>query len=126
MKENAAIYPIKQPFRLKTSLAHLPDSKRYEIACIRDSIVELVNPEMIILFGSYSRGDWVDHRYYDEGTLYEYKSDFDILVVTEHPQDMPPGLSKRVRYRIKRQERLQTPPEIIFHDINFLNRELEE
>ena len=121
------LYIPKQAFQLKTSLDHLPNHKRYEINGIMLSIKELVNPEMIILFGSYSRGDWVDERYYDENrTLHEYKSDYDFLVVTEHHQDMPPGLGKRIRQRVKRQERLQASPHIIFHDINFLNKELEE
>lgn len=121
------IYIPKQAFQLKTSLDHLPNHKRYEINGIMLSIKDLVKPEMIILFGSYSRGDWVDERYYDENrTLYEYKSDYDFLVVTEHHQDMPPGLGKRIRQRVKRQERLQASPQIIFHDINFLNKELEE
>jgi uncharacterized protein len=39
---------------------------------------------------------------------------------------MPPRLGKQVRQRIKKAECLQTTPHIIFHDINFLNRELEE
>ena len=109
------IYIPKQPFQLKTSLDHLPNHKRYEINGIMLSIKELAKPEMIILFGSYSRGDWVDERYYDENrTLHEYKSDYDFLVVTEHHQDMPPGLGKRIRQRVKRQERLQASPNIIF------------
>jgi HEPN domain-containing protein/predicted nucleotidyltransferase len=119
-------YHPKQPFQLKTSLEHLPDHKRYELNSIMIAIVRLVQPEMIVLFGSYSRGDWVDERHYEDGTLYEYKSDYDILVVTEHHQDMPPGLGKSVRQKIKRAERLQSTPHIIFHDINFLNKELEE
>jgi HEPN domain-containing protein/predicted nucleotidyltransferase len=119
-------YHPKQPFQLKTSLEHLPDHKRYEINSIMAAVVRLVQPEMVILFGSYSRGDWVDERHYEGGTLYEYKSDYDILVVTEHHQDMPSGLGKSVRQKIKRAERLQSTPHIIFHDINFLNKELEE
>ena len=111
---------------MKTSLEHLPDNKRHEINSIMETIVRLVQPEMVILFGSFSRGDWVEEKHYENGTLYEYKSDYDILVVTEHHQDMPPGLSKSVRKKIKREERLQTTPHIIFHDINFLNKELEE
>jgi HEPN domain-containing protein/predicted nucleotidyltransferase len=119
-------YHPKLPFQLKTSLEQLPDHKKYEINSIMTAIVRLVQPEMVILFGSYSRGDWVDERHYQDGTLYEYKSDYDILVVTEHHQDMPPGLGKSVRQKIKRAERLQSTPHIIFHDINFLNKELEE
>jgi predicted nucleotidyltransferase len=107
-------------------LDHLPAPKQEELTAIKDMIIKLSNPEMIILFGSYSRGDWVEDRYRVNGTLYEYKSDFDILVVTEHHQDMPFGFAKQVRRKIKKAENLQTIPHIIFHDINFLNKELEE
>jgi predicted nucleotidyltransferase len=34
---------------------------------------------MIILFGSYARGDWVE----DYQEKYEYVSDFDILIITK-------------------------------------------
>jgi uncharacterized protein len=120
------IYQPKQPFRLKTNLKHLPAHKQEELQSITDTIVRIVQPQMVILFGSYSRGDWVEDKYIEDGILYEYKSDYDILVVTEHHQDMPPRLGKQVRQRIKKAESLQTTPHIIFHDINFLNRELEE
>jgi uncharacterized protein len=110
---------------LKTSLSHLPADKQDEIRSITDTIIELVQPAMIILFGSYSRGNWVEDRFRDEyGTLHEYKSDYDILVVTEHHQDMPSGLAKQIRRRVKKAENLQTTPHIIFHDIQFLNNEL--
>lgn len=111
---------------LKTSLDHLPEGKQEELRSITDTIVELVEPAMVILFGSYSRGNWVEDRYQVDGTTYEYKSDYDILVVTERPQDMPPSLSKQIRRRVKKAENLQTPPHIIFHDIGFLNKELQE
>lgn len=126
MRQARAIYHPKQPFHLKTSLDHLPAPKQEELTSIKEMIIKLVNPEMIILFGSYSRGDWVEDRHRVNGTLYEYKSDFDILVVTEHHQDMPFGFAKQVRRKVKRAENLQTIPHIIFHDINFLNKELEE
>jgi predicted nucleotidyltransferase/HEPN domain-containing protein len=126
VRQARAIYQPKQPFHLKTSLDHLPASKQEELTSINEMIIKLVNPEMIILFGSYSRGDWVEDRYRVNGTLYEYKSDFDILVVTEHHQDIPFGFAKQVRRKVKKAENLQTIPHIIFHDINFLNRELEE
>src|SRR5690242_5365835 len=95
-----AIYHPKQPFHLKSSLDTLSASKQEELNSIKDMIINLVNPEIIILFGSYSRGDWVEDRYRVNGTLYEYKSDFDILVVTEHHQDMPFGFAKQVRKKI--------------------------
>ena len=39
---------------------------------------------------------------------------------------MPPSLGKLIRRRVKKAENLQTIPHIIFHDIRFLNKELEE
>jgi predicted nucleotidyltransferase len=30
---------------------------------------------MIILFGSYARGTWVEDKYTERGNVYEYKSD---------------------------------------------------
>lgn len=111
---------------MKTSLSHLPTDKQEEIQSITDTLVQLVQPEMVILFGSYSRGNWVEDVYKENGTTYEYKSDYDILVVTEHHQDTPPGLGKQVRKRVKKAENLQTAPHIIFHDIKFLNNELED
>lgn len=76
---------------MKTSLEHLPEDKQQEITSIAETIVSLIQPEMVILFGSYSRGNWVEDKYKENGITYEYKSDYDILVVTEKPQDMPPG-----------------------------------
>jgi len=43
---------------------------------------DLKDPQMIILFGSHARGDWVDDKYVKEGITYTYRSDFDILVIT--------------------------------------------
>jgi len=58
--------------------------------------------------------------------LYEYKSDYGILAVTEHHQEMSAGFAKQVRKRVKKAENLQTTPHIIFHDIKLLNKKLEE
>jgi len=43
--------------------------------------LHLINPpseaEMIILFGSYACGDWVEYAYEEDGVLYHYQSDYD-------------------------------------------------
>jgi uncharacterized protein len=86
-REQGSLPPVK------TSLDHLPDAKRRELA----RIVEILFVEFddalkgrnaphrkagrilkIILFGSYARGDWVDDR------VCGYKSDYDLLVVVNH------------------------------------------
>lgn len=38
---------------------------------------------MIILFGSYARGDWVQDEYIEQGITYSYQSDLDILLVAK-------------------------------------------
>ena len=68
---------------MKTSLEHLPVNKQEELSAIKEIILDCIpKTEMIILFGSYARGDWVEDVYQENGTTYEYISDFDILVVT--------------------------------------------
>ncbi len=70
---------------MKTSINHLPESKRNQILEIVDIIKEVVSPEKIILFGSYAKGKYVEHRYTGkDGIFYEYVSDYNFLVVTQH------------------------------------------
>ncbi len=67
---------------MKTSLEHLPETKREELHDIVDIIRSSTSKktDMIVLFGSHARGDWVDDRYSgDDGIVYEYQSDFDII-----------------------------------------------
>jgi uncharacterized protein len=68
---------------LKTVTDHLPADKQSDIRDITEAIRQRFPAEMIILFGSFARGDWVDDSYTENGTLYQYKSDYDILVVVD-------------------------------------------
>ena len=45
---------------LKTSLDHLPESKRHQLKRITECICQTVPLDRLILFGSYARGDWVE------------------------------------------------------------------
>ena len=70
---------------MKTSLSYLPKIKQDQILQVVDIIKEVVNPEKIILFGSYAKDSYVEHRYQGkDGILYEYISDYDFLVVTKN------------------------------------------
>ena len=111
---------------MKSTLEHLPQSKQEELTLIREAILELGKPVMVILFGSYSRGDWVEDRYIENGTTYEYKSDYDLLIVTARESDTHLGNSKRIKKKIRKSGLVQTPVSLIFHSIEFLNHELEE
>jgi predicted nucleotidyltransferase len=63
-------------------LAHLPVDKQREIAEIVEVIKDVAEPEKIILYGSFARGNWVDDEYVQDGITYAYRSDFDFIVVT--------------------------------------------
>ena len=68
---------------MKTSLDHLPEDKQYWIRRTADAIVEMAKPDMLILFGSYARGDWVED--FDEETgHYRYQSDIDLMAITKN------------------------------------------
>ncbi len=112
---------------MKDSLDHLPERKRGEL----DRIVEIIRnkvpqTEMIILFGSHARGDWVDDITVKGNTTYEYASDFDILVIVDSQQ-----LADRITLWHNIEDKaakhpIQTPVTIIAHDINFINKRLEK
>ncbi|MDD5596318.1 MAG: HEPN domain-containing protein [Victivallaceae bacterium] len=104
---------------MKKSLSHLPEDKRDELRAVTGIITEMIDAEFIILFGSYARGNWVEDRYVgDDGILYEYQSDYDLLIVVK---DLPKYQYKGYRNKIKRKARLAahcaTRLSIIMHSI---------
>jgi predicted nucleotidyltransferase len=42
---------------MKTTLSHLPQTKQDQLKALTQIILDKVPAEMIILFGSYARGD---------------------------------------------------------------------
>lgn len=112
---------------MKKSLSHLPQYKQDELALVVETIREKVDQlEMLILFGSYARGNWVEDIYTEGHNTYEYKSDFDILAVTATESAAhTTGLWRKVKTAIK-QKSLDTPVTLIVHDIGFLNRKLKK
>ena len=63
---------------------HLPTQKQEELTKIAGLLSGYKNVEMVILFGSYATGKWVEDRYVEKGITYEYRSDYDLLVVLTH------------------------------------------
>jgi predicted nucleotidyltransferase len=61
---------------MKNALTHLPAEKRQELKAIMAAIHAHPDVEMLILFGSYARGNWVEDVYEEEGIRYHYQSDF--------------------------------------------------
>ncbi|HEX9650220.1 MAG TPA: HEPN domain-containing protein [Cyclobacteriaceae bacterium] len=112
---------------MKRSIDHLPEEKQVELQELVRIINEQVPAEMIILFGSFARGDWVDDRYKEEGTTYEYRSDFDILVVVKLEKKAKlKNFNRQWRRKILRNTAHETPVNVIFHGIDYLNQEIED
>lgn len=107
---------------MKTSLAHLPKQKQAEIIWIKEIIREVVNPEMIILFGSYAKGTYVEHRYVSDGITYEYISDYDFLVVTKNNPEKAYDQESRV---MDLTQRINPPVNLEIHGIDYINKGLE-
>lgn len=108
---------------MKTSLSYLPQIKQEQILQVVDIIKEVANPQKIILFGSYATGTWVEDKYFENGTSYEYISDYDFLIVTkdstEKEYDILDKIINRSRHLFK------TPVNAIIHDIGYVNEGLE-
>ena len=124
---------------MKTSLEHLPDGKRRELAFVVEAIREgfafaigrRTMPKLrggrllkVILFGSYARGDWV------EDPVGRYFSDYDLLVVVDREEltDVPEfwaNTEERLLEEIASGQRLRTPVSLIYHSLDDVNEKLE-
>ncbi|KAA9038735.1 HEPN domain-containing protein [Ginsengibacter hankyongi] len=108
---------------MKTSLSHLPQIKQEQILQIVKIIKEVAAPEKVILFGSHATNTWVEHRYFENGTDYEYISDYDFLIVTKNSvlkeYDIIDKIVNRSRSLFK------TPVNAIIHDVKYVNEGLE-
>ena len=111
---------------LETALTYLPQEKQEELQVITTKIAEMIAPEMIILFGSYARNEWIEDSYVEDGITYEYQSDYDLLVVVKDERKVKPGTGKKIRRKIRKTDACDTPVSLIFHSLDYLNQELEE
>jgi uncharacterized protein len=124
---------------MKTSLEHLPEIKRRELA----RAVEILFAEFeaaiaggqqdfkrqgqilkVILFGSHARGDWVDDP------AGGYVSDFDLLVVVNHEQltDVLDYWAKAEEHLLREYQvthKLTAPVNFIVHALADLNQRLK-
>jgi predicted nucleotidyltransferase len=124
---------------MKSSLEHLPESKRRELARVveilfaefQDAIVLGTQPHKrmgrilkVVLYGSYARGDWVSDP------VGGYVSDYDLLVVVNHDRltDMVEYWSKAEEHLLQEQtiaHRLTAPVSLIVHSFNDVNGQLK-
>ncbi|QIK53121.1 HEPN domain-containing protein [Dysgonomonas sp. HDW5B] len=114
---------------MKKSIAYLPKHKQEDLNFLVQEINKrLPQAEMIILYGSYARNEFVD---YDErvefGITTTYMSDYDILVVTSGIADKNAGhILDNIDDLYYKDPDKQTPVNFINDDIKKLNKDLEE
>lgn len=104
--------------KLPQILSHLPLNKVKELETITQRIVATEKAEIVVLFGSYARGDYKEQRGKEQGK----RSDYDILVVTADA-DTRKGLRKKLRGVFKN---IDIPVQLIVEKIGFVNSSLEE
>ena len=105
----------------------MPIEKQKELQEIVEFAVSTSPVAMIILFGSYARGDWVEDKYVENGTTYEYKSDFDLLFVVDYEHKAVKGKHvRKLRRKMELVIKIETPLSIIYHGIDYLNDEIED
>jgi predicted nucleotidyltransferase/HEPN domain-containing protein len=103
---------------VNTSLEHLPPKKRDQLVAIAKVIAQRARVEMVVLFGSHARGDWVEDR------KTGYLSDFDLLVLVDSPalvEDKPFWNDVRAQLRPYAEK---TPVSLFVHDIRQVNEEI--
>ena len=103
---------------LSEQLSFLPSNKREELETITERILETGMPSMIILYGSFARGDWKEHV----GGRSGKRSDYDILVLTKDERDCEDLKTKLY----KMFDNSPTVVQTIVETIGFVNMHLRE
>lgn len=124
---------------MKTSLEQLPKALPAEKVAELERVVEIIRHRfelkkddpnfellMIILFGSYTRGTWVEETSVKDGIKHEYKSDFDILVVTHRSLAKGLWMDLCIEENIDYCKDIETEVNIIDHGISKVSRKIAE
>jgi len=108
---------------VKTSIAYLPQDKQDQLAQVVQGIVDMIQPEKVILYGSYARNKWVEDTHMEGHILHEYVSDYDLLIITQRGENREESdIEEMVESRFD----LNTPVSPIAHTIDFVNARLRE
>lgn len=112
---------------MKTDYSFLPSAKQAEIRSIIKALVpRFTEIEMIILFGSYARNQWIEDVYVENAVTYEYKSDYDLLLITaNHSKTNADTFINTISSALNTLA-LKTPVSPIIHGIDFINAQLQQ
>ena len=100
------------------ALEHLPEDKARELDTVLDRIIATGKAEMVLLFGSYARGNFREHR----TPTARRKSDFDILIITAD-RETRDTLRTQLHDAFKD---IPTHVQLVVEIIEFVNSNLEE
>lgn len=114
---------------MKKSIKHLPKRTQEELNALLELIRKSVdNCQMLLLFGSYARRDYVlwDTRI-EFGVRTSYQSDYDLLVITTGATMQVERKLERItnKYHEQFEYRRHASPQFIVEHINTVNRNLE-
>jgi HEPN domain-containing protein/predicted nucleotidyltransferase len=113
---------------MKRTLTHLPKHKQDELETITNIILEKIpDVRMIILFGSYARGNWVEDIHKEDKAIHIYESDFDILVATKTAKQADSyNIQDAITKAIEASGKVKTPYSIIYHAFGYINKMITE
>ena len=113
---------------MKNSLSHLPKHKQDELELIKALVLEKIpDVRMLVLFGSYARGNWVEDIHTEGHTTHVYQSDFDILVATKSKESAEDcELHDCVEKAIVATNKVKTPHSIIYHTFSYVRQMIAE
>lgn len=109
---------------MKQTIDHLPEQKQRELAAIVEAVREAPGLAMVILFGSYARGDWVEDEYEEGHITYSYQSDYDLLLVFRKIKQANNFQHRRQVEAAIRETAVPTPVNIIYHGLSFVNKKI--
>jgi len=109
---------------MRKSLGYLPKDKQAELELITEAILaNIPDIRMIILFGSYARGQQIEDIHIEGHTTHVYESDFDILVATKtKKQAESPNLCDKIQKAIETTKKVKTPCNIIYHSFGYVKQ----
>lgn len=113
---------------MKEKLSHLPEHKQAELQAVTDAILDKVpDVKMIVLFGSYARGNWVEDTHIEDNITHVYESDFDILVATKTKKTAEDStIHDKVEKAIDAAGTVKTPCSIIYHSLGYVKQMITE
>ncbi|WP_181919237.1 HEPN domain-containing protein [Alkalilimnicola ehrlichii] len=111
---------------MRTSLSHLPAEKQQELEKIACLIDEAVKPELVILYGSYARGDYKEEKDLARHRWSGHASDYDILVVMPDSTTESDGELERQLYELCNAHNFSASVRPIVHRLSHVNQSLRE